>query len=221
MVAAVSRASVAASAWMSASSLVPMRAARLSTFREGSAARSGPQLLCGDDPGPNEPSSRLSNPASDQGQQDDLVVSLTGQGSQGTYRSRDLSRDEPNRALARPSAMPPEEKGRLSNPVQRRLQASDIDRLVAAYKAEATIAELADRFGVHRSTVSDHLNTGNVLRHARLKHWDEQALSAAAALYRGGASLATVAARFSLDPSTVANRFRRAGIPIRPRRGWT
>jgi hypothetical protein len=29
-----------------------------------------------------------------------------------------------------------------------------------------------------------------------------------------------VAARYGIDPQTVANRFHRARIPTRPRRGW-
>jgi len=40
-----------------------------------------------------------------------------------------------------------------------------------------------------------------------------------AELYATGLSLAAVANRFGVDPQTVANRFRRAVIPTRPRRG--
>jgi hypothetical protein len=52
------------------------------------------------------------------------------------------------------------------------------------------------------------------------KQWNHKTLTSAARSYADGSSLADVAAQFGLDPSTVANRFRRAGIPIRPRRGW-
>jgi len=45
-------------------------------------------------------------------------------------------------------------------------------------------------------------------------------LRAAADLYAAGHSLAEVGQRFGVDTSTVANRFRRAGLPIRARRGW-
>jgi hypothetical protein len=34
-------------------------------------------------------------------------------------------------------------------------------------------------------------------------------------------SLADVAHQFGIDAQTVANRFRRASINVRPRRGWT
>jgi len=45
-------------------------------------------------------------------------------------------------------------------------------------------------------------------------------LHTAADVYAEGESLAAVGRRFGLDASTVANRFRRAGLPVRPRRGW-
>ena len=38
--------------------------------------------------------------------------------------------------------------------------------------------------------------------------------------YRAGASLAVVAGAFGLHDRTLAREFRRAGVPIRPRRGW-
>lgn len=92
--------------------------------------------------------------------------------------------------------------------------------MVAAYRAGASVEELAERFGVHRTTAVAHLRLRQVQRRAAFTAWDHDDLSAAAAHYASGASLASVAARFGVDPSTVANRFRRAGVAIRPRRGW-
>jgi hypothetical protein len=43
----------------------------------------------------------------------------------------------------------------------------------------------------------------------------------AAAMYFVGHSLATVANRFKVDTRTLGREFRKAGVPIRPRRGWT
>ena len=43
----------------------------------------------------------------------------------------------------------------------------------------------------------------------------------AAARYRDGQSLATVADKFKVDTRTLSREFRKAGVPIRPRRGWT
>ncbi len=65
-----------------------------------------------------------------------------------------------------------------------------------------------------------HLNRQGVERRSVAKQWEHKTLASAARSYADGSSLADVAARFGVDPSTVANRFRRAGIPIRPRQGW-
>lgn len=96
----------------------------------------------------------------------------------------------------------------------------EVDELVAAYKAGDGLEELAERFGVHRTTVRAHLERGKIERRTASTAWDHAALTAAAH-YASGESLAAVAVRFGVDPSRVANRFRRAGIAIGPRRGWT
>jgi lambda repressor-like predicted transcriptional regulator len=114
-----------------------------------------------------------------------------------------------------------EEKGRLSNPIQRRLCPTDIGDLIAAYRAGAAINKLADRYGLHRTTVAAHLDRHHIERHHPDTEWASETLTAAADLYATGLSLAAVAARYGIDPQTVANRFRRAGIPVRSRRGWS
>ena len=114
-----------------------------------------------------------------------------------------------------------EEKGRLSNSPQRRLSPTDSDDLVEAYRAGATISRLAVEFGLHRTTVTGHLDRHGVPRHSEQTAWDNEILKQAAELYATGLSLANVAHRFGIDAQTVANRFRRAGVAVRPRRGWT
>jgi len=116
--------------------------------------------------------------------------------------------------------VPPEEKGRLSNPIQRRLDPADSNELIAAYRAGATITELAHRYGLHRTTVTATLDRHHVERHHAHSEWTSETLAEPADLYAAGLSLAAVAARYGIDPQTVANRFRRAGLPIRTRRGW-
>ncbi len=112
-------------------------------------------------------------------------------------------------------------KGRLSNPPQRRLSPADIDNLIEAYRAGATINRLAVDFGIHRTTVAGHLDRHDVPRQSELTAWDDEILTQAAELYATGSSLADVADQFGVDAQTVANRFRCAGIAIRPRRGWS
>ena len=116
---------------------------------------------------------------------------------------------------------PREVRGRLSNPPQRRLSPAVVHDLVEAYQAGATINQLAVRFGIHRTTVSGHLDRHGVPRHSEQATWDDENLKQAAELYATGLSLAAVAHRFGIDAQTVANRFRRAGVAVRPRRGST
>ncbi|GAG09276.1 unnamed protein product, partial [marine sediment metagenome] len=66
---------------------------------------------------------------------------------------------------------PPEEEGRLSNPIQRRLCPNDVDDLIAAYCTGAPINELADRYGLHRTTVAAHLDRHQIPRHHEQSAW--------------------------------------------------
>jgi hypothetical protein len=63
-----------------------------------------------------------------------------------------------------PKSGDPAEKGRLSNPVQRRLSAHEIDGLARLYREGATIDALVRRYGVHRTTVIAHLDRRGVPR---------------------------------------------------------
>jgi hypothetical protein len=181
---------------------------------------------------------RLSNPPVP-------LETLAGQGIAGSRETRERAPSRPDRALGASAQGDREERGRLSNPwiepttvrgaeqasaatarpgphrTQTRLHTVEVDELVAAYRAGDGVEQLAERFGVHRSTVLAHLGRRQVQLRSTFTTWDHDALTAAAAAYyASGASLATVAARFGVDPSTVANRFRRAGVAVRPRLGW-
>lgn len=107
-----------------------------------------------------------------------------------------------------------------SNQVLKRLLTAEVDELVEGYRAGGRVDDLAQRFGVHRTTVMTHLRRRHITPRPILTAWDQGALTVAADLYTNGQSLASVAARFGINPSTVANRFRRAGVTIRSRRGW-
>ena len=75
-------------------------------------------------------------------------------------------------------------------------------------------------FGIHRTTVAGHLDRHRVARHNEQRAWDDEILNQAAEVYATGRSLADVADQFGVDAQTVANRVRRAGVALRPRRGW-
>ena len=48
----------------------------------------------------------------------------------------------------------------------------------------------------------------------------DRSVREAAKRYGSGESLKVVAVQFDVDAKTLAREFRRAGVPIRPRRGW-
>ena len=150
----------------------------------------------------------------------ETTETVGAQGFAAIHSDTKSAESRPERVSQGARRPPPEEAGRLSNPIQRRLSTTEIDELIAAYRSGVTISELADRHGVHRSTVAATFDRHNVERHHAQTTWTSETLADAADLYKSGLSLAAVAARYGIDPQTVANRFRRAGIPVRNRRGW-
>lgn len=115
----------------------------------------------------------------------------------------------------RPSGAHP----RTPRHVQHRLNADEVDKLVKRYRAGDKVGELASCFAVHRDTVSEILDRHGVAR--RQKGLASELLSQTIARYRAGSSLATIGAEMSVNPATVALALRKAGIPLRPRRGWS
>ncbi len=157
---------------------------------------------------------RLSNP-------DDPVETSAGQGSRALRRSPNSPREGPNLA-SRPSGdAPPEERGRLSNPVQRRLSQAEIEQLIHQYREGAPIDGLARRHEVHRTTVIHHLDQAGVTRRRVVRKMTDESVALAAARYAQGASLKIVASEFAVHQRTLARELRRAGTAIRLRRGWT
>jgi hypothetical protein len=73
--------------------------------------------------------------------------------------------------------------------------------LVEQYQAGATVYELAERFKIHRVTVSEHLHRQGVrMRRRGLEEWQ---IDEAAQLYEQGWSLARIAPRYDVHPSTI------------------
>jgi transposase-like protein len=181
---------------------------------------------------------QLSNPAKP-------LRTVSPQGSRATSAARRDTRTTQEQHRARRETRLTNELGHYSNPApastsekssgrdiatppptarhrtQRRLGGVDVDALVDHYQGGATIKELAGRFSINRTTVLAHLDRRGVQRRATAKQWDHETLASAARSYENGSSLADIAEQHGLDPQTVANRLRRAGVTIRPRRGWS
>jgi lambda repressor-like predicted transcriptional regulator len=110
-------------------------------------------------------------------------------------------------------------KARTVKQVHRRLRPDIIHDLVAGYEVEGlTVRELADQFEIGRNTVSKILNReGVTIRHRSLAASQTET---AAQLYRSGLSLAKVANQLGTSRGALNNAFLRAGIALRPRKGW-
>ena len=89
------------------------------------------------------------------------------------------------------------------------------------YASGTSIDELARTYGVHRTTIITHLDQQGVPRRRVVRKLTDLLVTEAAVSYLDGHSLATVAHEYDVDARTLAREFRRAGVAIRPRRGWT
>jgi hypothetical protein len=152
---------------------------------------------------------QLSNPSR-------AVGSPAGQGSRASEHVDGSPSKADSKSEHGPSSSASEEKGRLSNPVQRRLTDTGIDDLVAWYEAGSTIEMLASTFGIHRTTVMTHLERRGVSRRSPRKLTDEM-VAGAAHRYTSGEALAEIAATFGIAPSTLRRELELAGITIRRR----
>jgi lambda repressor-like predicted transcriptional regulator len=156
---------------------------------------------------------RLSNPP-------ETLDSVPEQGGWAPPPPRWTTSKVPKRPVGLPEPGDPEEKGRLSNPVLRRLIADEIDELAGLYREGATIDALGRRYGVHRTTIIHHLDRQGVPRRRVVRKMTDSLVAQASKRYARGLSLVDVAAEYGVHERTLAREFRRGGIPIRLRRGW-
>jgi AraC-like DNA-binding protein len=172
---------------------------------------------------------QLSNPP-------ETLETVTGQGIE---RAPEAHEEPSKQAICSPTASKSdvqEVPGRLSNPsvptspppsprphrqVQRRLRTSDVDDICESYVSGKSIDDLARSYGVNRTTIISHLDQHGVPRRRVVRKMTDAQVAEAAAMYRDDHSLATVATEFKVDARTLGREFRKAGVSIRPRRGWT
>lgn len=95
----------------------------------------------------------------------------------------------------------------------RRLDADQIQELIAGYQAGATVYELGDRFGIERRTVSNILKRHDVPM--RRRGLSPEQVDDAIHLYNLGWSLVRVGGHLGVDHTTVLTKLRERGIPTR------
>jgi transposase-like protein len=90
----------------------------------------------------------------------------------------------------------------------------DVAELIKVYEQQVPVKDLAQRFGIHRATVTVLLQRHGVeLRKLRLP---PTGIPMVADLYRQGWSLVQLGARFGVDSSSVWRALRDAGVTMRP-----
>jgi transposase-like protein len=98
---------------------------------------------------------------------------------------------------------------------QHRLEDNERQALVEAFKAGEKIEDLAEQFGIHRSTVRAQLDRAGLQflpYGAKLTSSD---IEAASLLYLNGQSLVAVGKQFKVDAETIRRTLRQAGVRIR------
>jgi hypothetical protein len=99
----------------------------------------------------------------------------------------------------------------------RRLAKHQVSELIAGYQDGATVYELAQRFRIHRVTVSALLHRSGVeMRGAGL---DEAQIDRAVALYAQGWSVASIGREVGIDGTTVWRRFTQVACGFETCRG--
>lgn len=109
------------------------------------------------------------------------------------------------------------EGGPHTRGIARRLSESDVTQLITRYQDGATVYHLAQRFHIHRTTVSAHLHRRGVkMRGLGL---DDQQVDLAIRLYQQGWSVARIGSHCGVNGGTVWLAFRARGVRMRDAQG--
>ena len=104
-----------------------------------------------------------------------------------------------------------------ASPRPKKLSASVVSRLVAAYEGGMAIHEIAKEFRINRVTVSKHLERAGVSK--RPRSMSEVQIDEAVQDYAAGQSLETIGNRLGFDSTTVLRELRLRGVTMRDSHG--
>ncbi|WP_344225291.1 hypothetical protein [Kocuria atrinae] len=95
------------------------------------------------------------------------------------------------------------------------LSPAQVDELVVAYIAGATLVELAAQFRVHRRTAAAHLYRRGIT--PRTRGLDPSEAAEACRLYADGLTLMEIGLRMGVSQGVIGRAVTRAGHELRPR----
>jgi DNA-binding CsgD family transcriptional regulator len=102
-------------------------------------------------------------------------------------------------------------------PRPKKLSSSTVEQIVSGYSSGQPIIELARRFGVHRATISGHLDRAGVTK--RLRSMSEAQIDIAVQDYAAGQSLEKIGNRLGFDSTTVLKELRLRDVKMRDTHG--
>ncbi|QTI66729.1 hypothetical protein [Gordonia polyisoprenivorans] len=98
----------------------------------------------------------------------------------------------------------------------RKLTPHEVESLVSEYQDGATARDLATKYGIHRMTVTRHIQrSGHQTRPVR--SFEEDQLEQLIADYHSGNSANALGRKYGVAGSTVARSLRNAGVDLRRR----
>jgi predicted DNA-binding protein YlxM (UPF0122 family) len=107
---------------------------------------------------------------------------------------------------------------RTERQVPCRLTTTEVEKLVGDYEAGSAVKELAQRFGVSRQTVTNHLKRNGFK--PSLRALDDEAIERARIFYeRDYRSLENIGKEFGVKAATIHRALRRAGVVFRDTHG--
>jgi DNA-directed RNA polymerase specialized sigma24 family protein len=98
------------------------------------------------------------------------------------------------------------------------LSEEEIASLVQGYAEGIKVEDLANAFGIDQWTVQKYARLAGLDR--RSPRLGSRQTEEAIRLYSQGSPLKVIGKTFGVSPETVRSALMRAGIALRPRRGW-
>jgi DNA-binding CsgD family transcriptional regulator len=91
----------------------------------------------------------------------------------------------------------------------------EIDELVARYKGGESVRQVAFALGIHRNTVSGHLEQRGIPRRAFTRSLTDEQCVNIAKLYRVGTSMNQIGQKYGVHAKTISNELKKLDVEIR------
>ena len=104
-----------------------------------------------------------------------------------------------------------------ASPGPKKLSSSIVSNVISDYSDGTPIHELAKKYGVHRATISGHLDRAGVSR--RQRSMSQAQIDEAIQDYAVGQSLEKIGKRLGFDSTTVLKELRLRGVRMRDTHG--